>query len=550
MRRTTQILLPLLALGLSCPSSAQLPKLSGNATPAAAAAPQDPLGRNTPRDTVMGFLSVAHKQDFEGAAQYLNAPTNGTAAASLAEKLFVVLDRRLPPKLTRISDKPEGSQRFPAEPNIDLVGTVDSVDGPVAILVERVERSSKTGPIWLFSRKTLDSIPALYEEVQGIQVQQHVPAFLRDSRFAGISLFQWLAFLIGLPLAYGITALIDRALSAVAGTVHRRIRRDPNLRNPALLAGPLRLLILAGLIRIGVARVAQPLLARQIWSAISVVIMVAGCVWLLTKITALFERIAVSRFSASLQAGSPLLRFGRRATDILIAFIGIILILHYFGVNTSAALAGLGVGGIAVALAAQKTLENVIGGLSIIFDGTIKLGDSLKVGDTVGTVDAIGLRSTRIRTLDRTMVSLPNGQVAIAGLENLSARDKFRFLHTLGVDYHTTVEQMRRILAETTTLLAQHPGAEAESVRVRFLRLGDSSLDIEVFAYLFAQDWNHFLEIQQELLLNIMGIVEKNGASIAFPSRTLYFGAAAAANPPALPQPSDPSGPSIQGAAG
>ena len=133
-----------------------------------------------------------------------------------------------------------------------------------------------------------------------------------------------------------------------------------------------------------------------------------------------------------------MLRLVRRVADVLVVAAGGLVTLHYFGVDPTAALAGLGIGGIAVALAAQKTLENVIGGLSIIFDQAVRVGDFLKLGDTVGTVDSIGLRSTRIRTLDRTILSVPNGQIANVNIETLSARDKFWFHHFVGLRYETT----------------------------------------------------------------------------------------------------------------
>jgi MscS family membrane protein len=240
-------------------------------------------------------------------------------------------------------------------------------------------------------------------------------------------------------------------------------------------------------------------------------------------VTGWVESAIAKRFATRLIGGAPLLRFARRAIDLLLIFIGIIVVLRYFGVNTTAALAGLGVGGIAVALAAQKTLENVIGGLSLIFDQTVRLGDSLKVSDTVGTVVAIGLRSTRIRTLDRTVLSVPNGQIANANLENFSERDKFRFIHVLGLEYETTPQQIRLILGEITSLLEGKDGVERDSVRVRFIRFGASSLDIEVFALLLSRDFSHFLEVQQALLLRIMEIVQECGAGMAFPSQTIYF---------------------------
>ena len=132
---------------------------------------------------------------------------------------------------------------------------------------------------------------------------------------------------------------------------------------------------------------------------------------------------------------------------------------------------------------------------AIVFDGAVQVGDVLKVGEMVGTVDEIGLRSTRIRTPDRTIVSIPNGQIATVTLETMSERDKFWFRHVIGLRYETTPAQLRTIIEATRAMIAEQPRVEVDSVRVRLLRFGTFSLDIEVFAYFFASDWNAFLEI-------------------------------------------------------
>jgi MscS family membrane protein len=207
--------------------------------------------------------------------------------------------------------------------------------------------------------------------------------------------------------------------------------------------------------------------------------------------------------------------------DGLLLFAGFLFTLYHFGVDLTAALAGLGVGGIAVALAAQKTLENVIGGVSLIADQAVRVGDFLNLGDVQGTVEDVGLRSTRIRTLDRSVVSLPNGQIAGMRLETLSTRDKFWFHPVIGLRYETSPAQLHSVLDTIRMLLARHPCVERSSVRVRFIRLG-ASFDVEIFAYFFAQDWSSFLEIQEELLFEIIETVHKTGTGLAFPSQTLY----------------------------
>ena len=157
--------------------------------------------------------------------------------------------------------------------------------------------------------------------------------------------------------------------------------------------------------------------------------------------------------------------------------------LRHFGVDPTPALAGVGVGGIAVALAAQKTLENIIAGASLIFDQAVKVGDFLKIGEVAGTVEHIGLRSTRIRTPDRTVVSIPNSQIAGATLETMSARDKFWFHPDVRLRYETTPAQLRRVLDGCRQLLASHPSVLREDQRVRFHRVAPYSFDVEIFAY-------------------------------------------------------------------
>ena len=327
---------------------------------------------------------------------------------------------------------------------------------------------------------------------------------------------------MGMPLLYLLTGVLNRILSLAVGIVLRRLRRNPALTNPRVLRPPFRLLLLAFTIRWLVSKVPLPILARQFWSTTALMIVVVACMWLLILLNESGERYLVTR-RQSLSGAASALRLVRRLIDGIILFAGLLFTLHHFGINLTATLAGLGVGGIAVALAAQKTLENVIAGVSLIADQAVRVGDVLNLGDIQGTVEAVGLRSTRIRTVGRTVVSLPNAQIANMRLETLSVRDRFLFQPVLGLHHETTAVQLRSLIAGVRTLLSGHDNIDLGSVRVRFVRFGASSLDVEIFAYLFASDWNNFLEIQEELLYSIMDIVQKAGASLALPSQTLYL---------------------------
>ena len=512
-------ILSLLLLFSRCVWCQAIPAKSG---PEAAPAPaKDTLGRGTPRGTVLGLLLAARKGNAELAALYLNTPLRGAEAGVLASQLAAVIDRRLPARLNEISDKPEGSRQDPLNPDEDLVGVIQTNNGNLDILVERVDRG-KAGKVWLFSRETLASIPDAFQEVSESALERFLPGFMVTTRVADIPLFELVALFVGMPLLYWLTGLLNRILSMAAGTLRRRLLRNAELANPQIFRPPIRLLLLALIIRSMVSNFPLPLLARQFWSTMALMLVVVACMWLLMLLNSSGERYMVGH-RYGLSGSASVLRLARRVIDGLILFIGLLFTLHHFGINLTATLAGLGVGGIAVALAAQKTLENVIAGVSLIVDQAVRVGDFLNFGDIQGTVVEVGLRSTRIRTVDRTIVSFPNGQIANMRVETLSARDMFLFHPVIGLRYKTSAAELRSVMAEVHTLLSTHAATDTGSVRVRFVRFGASSLDVDIFAYVFARDWSSFLEIQEDLLLRVMDIVHKAGVGIAFPSQTLYL---------------------------
>ncbi len=483
--------------------------------------PKDALGRGTPRGTVLGLLSAERKGNTEIAVLYLNTSLRRSEAAALASQLAAVINWRLPARLTEISDRPEGSLQDPLHPDKDLVGVIQTANGNLDILVERVDRG-KAGEVWLFSRETLASIPDAFQEVSESALERFLPGFMVTMRVADIPLFQLVAVFVGMPLLYWLTGLFNRILSMAAGALRRQLRRNADLANPQILRPPIRLLLLAIIIRWLLSSFPLPLLARQFWSIMALMIVVVACMWLLILLNGWGERYLLAR-RYGLSGTASVLRLARRMLDGLILFTGLLFTLHHFGITLTTTLAGLGVGGIAVALAAQKTLENVIAGVSMIVDHAVRVGDFLNFGDIQGTVVEVGLRSTRIRTLDRTVVNFPNGQIANMRLETLSARDMFLFHPVIGLRYRTIPPQLRSVMADVRSLLTGRATIDKDSVRVRFVRFGPSSLEVDIFAYVFARDWNNFLEIQEDLLLSIMDIVHKSGVGIAFPSQTLYL---------------------------
>jgi MscS family membrane protein len=487
---------------------------------AQAQTPADALGRDTPRGTVTGFLAAGRQGDLELAGAYLDTTLKGAQATELARQLFVVLDARLPARIREISDVPDGSRENPLRPNQEVVGTIGSASGGIDVTVERVSRGNNA--IWLFSRATLDRMPGLHEEIAHGWGERFLPRFLTAPRPGGIRLFEWIIVILGVPFFYLLTVLLNRILTPLIRLVWKKFATQSDLFDRNVLPRPVRLLILAVAIRWTLWRLPLPLLVRQFWANLASLLIIVGVVWLLLLLNGEAERFVRRRFPRSnLAAAATLLRVGRRIVDLLLVFGGLLALLRHYGIDATPALAGLGVGGIAVALAAQKTLENVIAGASLIFDQAVRVGDTLKVGEVVGTVDHIGLRSTRLRTPDRTIISIPNGQIANMSLETLSARDKYWFHPLVGIRCDATPGEVQAVVDGIRQLLENHPSVQRESVRVRFVRLGEYSLDIDVFAYVSALDWNHFLEVQETLLFGITEVVEAAGTGLAFRGITL-----------------------------
>jgi MscS family membrane protein len=210
----------------------------------------------------------------------------------------------------------------------------------------------------------------------------------------------------------------------------------------------------------------------------------------------------------------------RRVFEVLIFLFISIGVLHNLGLDVTTALAGVGIGGLALGLGAQKTFENLFGGVSILFDKALQVGDTCKIGSQIGTVEDIGLRSTKIRTPERTLLSIPNGTVATATLENFRFRDKILCQQILRIRYDMSPGHVRYVLSEITELLRRHPKVETEGSRVRMVRFAENAVEIELFVYILERDYSRFLEIQEALLLQVMDILETTGAVVAVPSQT------------------------------
>jgi MscS family membrane protein len=245
--------------------------------------------------------------------------------------------------------------------------------------------------------------------------------------------------------------------------------------------------------------------------------------WLLTRITrALSARIATSLTSRGMYAERSIVSLIRRFVEVSIFIIVTLIVLHGLGFNVSAALAGVGIGTLALGLGAQKTFENMFGGVSILFDKVVLIGDTCKINNQSGVVEDIGLRSTRLRTPERTLLSIPNGTMATATIENLRFRDKFLCQQIIRLRYDLSPDHVRFVLEEIRQLMLDNPKVEDSTSRARFIRFSDYALEIEIFCYILESDYAAYLSTQEALLLSIMDALEKAGAVVALPTQTTF----------------------------
>jgi MscS family membrane protein len=525
-RFLTPISLIVLSLALSAPAWGQITQVlpSSNAS-RDKAAPNDPLGRQTPNGTLFGFLQAMQAGNFQTAAQYLqlSPARRATHGEQLAAELKEVLDSAFVGSLRAISTEPEGSAQpgFPSDR--ERLGTISVDDNEADVILVRVSDPS-AGKIWLFSAETLAKVPDLYDQLQAHQVETHVPSVLVKTHFLGMSAWLWLALIAAVPVAAGLAWLLVE-LVVFPLTWWRRYRKQPQLADWRRVSGPVWLVLGVMIHRILVSFLSLPLLHRHYYFMTARVVFIVGAGWLaLRLISRGMERLrerAIARGSAG--TGSLVL-LGQRMLKVVVVLFAGLAVLGALGFNLTTALAGLGIGGLAIGFGAQKTIENLFGGISLLGDEVIRVGDTCNFNGRVGTVEDISLRSTRIRTVERTELSIPNGTLATMNVENLSRRDKILFNPKLGLRSETTPDQLRYVLIEARRLLYQHPKVETASARIRLVALDSGWPGLEVFSYILTRDMGEFSGIVEDILLRFMMIIEDAGTDFSYSSQTVRIG--------------------------
>ncbi len=517
--------LGLLAAALSVPRQVRAQLGLPSRAPIADSA-QSSASPASPRAALESFLRLAEASDWDGAAEYLSIPAaDRDRAAPLARRLKTILEQRLAIDVRTVSGAVAGDTTD-GDVGGDRIGVITSANGhedPVRMV--RLSAPSSGGPVrWVFSQATVGHIDGWFDNLGVPWLRERIPRTLMRDGPLNVYYWQW----IGLGLAIPVVLLLAWALGAVLRNLLGRIARytvtdwdDLLLEH---LRGPFRLW--AASLAIGPLLSLLDLNARVdgFFTSLTRGLVLLSIFWGLLRIIRLAQdRVANAAWATGQGTQArilvPLLGNFLRVT---LAIIALLVALAQFGYPVGTLLAGLGIGGIAVALAAQKTVEHLFGSVSLAADKAFRVGDWVRAGASEGAVERIGLRSTSIRTVDRTVVRIPNGRLADERIETFGERDRILLRTDIDLTYNTTPEQLDRIRDALEAALRAHPKVYTDAVRVHVVDFTESAIRLNVVAWFLTIDWLEFLRIRHDMLLTFMRIISDHGSSFAFPSRTVY----------------------------
>ncbi len=485
--------------------------------PASEAAP------DSPRASLGAYLDLARHGKYAEAARYLSLPEGEAGRGpELARRLKAALDRHLSIDLDGVSPLSDGNPGNGQPLRVEQVGAIPLPTGGLQPL-RLVKTQDANGAFWAFSQATVSSVDRLYEELPDAWVHDRLPDLLLRPGPANLARWQWIALPLLLLAAWMLGRLLAAASVALLGRLAARTATEwddllvPRLPAPLTLAWAVIVLhlLLPFLALYAPAEQSLRTLLR-LGGGLSVL----WAVWRSIDVSA--QYLVRTPWGLGNPSGRSLLTIGVRIGKVTLAMMTLLATVAALGFPVGTALAGLGLGGLALALAAQKTVENLIGTVTLAADQPFREGDTVRVDGLEGTVETIGLRSTRIRTAERTLVTLPNGRLADMRIESLAVRDRFCLACTLSLVYDTSAAQMTAVLEGCERVLRAHPNLWPEVV-VALKALAPSSLDVEIQAWFRAHDFEEFRLYRQQALLGFMKVVEEAGTRFAFPTRTVHL---------------------------
>lgn len=509
-----------LLLALAFAAQAQIAGRTG-AAPAPAASAQavrDALDRGTPRRAIAAFAKAAQRGDLALAARYVQGGARASARTeALAGELGQLMDRYFHQPLSGISDLPEGTIADGLPPDRERIGPLRVGGQEQFVELVRVNDPA-AGPVWLISSDTMARVAALREEEGRTWPERLLPdAFFARAlfNFTYADLLVWAAslvlpLLVLPPLVRLARTLAQRALPSQAEGIAAWYRAT---RWPAIA------LLALGVHAAALSWFGPTLSFRIFYSRLLAIALVVVLAWGMHRAMAVFFGRTGTHLEDRGRSGArSVLLLGERLLNVLIFLVALLVVLSVVGFDMKTVLAGLGIVGVAVALGAQKTIENILGGMMLLGDEAIAVGDVCRVNNRLGTVEDITLRSVRFRTIEHTLLSIPAGVLAQAELENFATRGKILAHHRLRLAFDTTAQQLRTVRERIAAIVEAHAMLEHPLSRVRLVEFGPLGIELEIYAYVLTREVTDFLGIREDLLLQAIAIVEEEGARFAPPA--------------------------------
>ena len=474
---------------------------------------------STPLTTMLSVREALRQKDYAAAGEYLDMRYLPEALSEyspedLVQALALVWSRQNIVDLAALSDDPRGNLDDGLPSYRDRVGTVTISSGEIPIYLQRVP-DGRGGRVWKFSNATVARIPEMWDELGYGPVVTYLRKILPDFRFMGMDNVQVVATVLFFLLAWPLAALLSNLLLRIALRIPNRFPKGITRFFRHSFRFFLFVLIARTLIdRMGLSLSARILLDSSGVDYIAFTVLLLGLISLVRD-----YQIRKMEHQGNVQYVALMKPF----TTILQVLVVVVIALFWAeraGYDMSTILAGLGVGSLAVALAAQKTLENVIGAITLYTARPVKAGDFCRFGQTLGTVEEIGLRSTIIRTPDRTRVFIPNSVFSSVEVENYSSRDRIRYYRHLTLQM-ATADQLRVILAELRRLFYSHPMLMPETVSVRLDKVEQALALLRLEGSVKTRDFQEYLAVAEDINLRIIELVHGAGAAFSGPGQVL-----------------------------
>jgi MscS family membrane protein len=482
---------------------------------------RDWLRRDTPQGTTEGMISALRARDYALAAQYFdlqNIPEKEREeqGALLARQLRIVLDQNIRIDLANIDNTYDGRKDDGLLASQEVIGVITMDQETHDLLLERKQVSDDLN-IWELSEQTVQAIPEMYDYFGLGVLGKHLPENLFEYEFLGITAAEWLS-IIALVLGLFVVTYIPTQLLYLLVKRLKMVVAQQFLHS---LLWPVRWIIIITAANSIFQDISFSVTARAVTKAKTLVIVSA--IWLLLRLFGFFfMRWRRVLNDTGHEEKAVLVALAQKIFSTLLVLIGAALYLENLGLKITTIVTGLGVGGVAVALAAQKSIEDIFGAVTILSSSPIKVGDFISLDGRLGTVEEIGLRFTKIRTLERTLLNIPNSKIAGMNLDNLSRRDKFLYNPDIGVRLDTTADQVRYVMLKIREMFYSHPGVHVLPARIRLKEFNAYAIVMSIFLYIKADDYDESLAVAEDLNFRIKAILEECGVDMAYPSQTIY----------------------------